>query len=94
MKDRKPLILVTNDDGMHAKGLQALIQIARQFGDVIAISTLEPMSGMSHAITVKVPLRVKLLSEEPGLTRYVCNGTPVDGVKLAFNSLLERRPDL
>jgi 5'-nucleotidase len=94
MKNRRPLILVTNDDGMHAKGLQALIQVARQFGDVIAISTNEPMSGMSHAITVKVPLRVKLLSEEPGLARYVCNGTPVDGVKLVFNSLLNRRPDL
>jgi len=52
------------------------------------------MSGMSHAITIKVPLRVKRISEEPGLTRYVTNGTPVDGVKLVFNSLSERKPDL
>jgi 5'-nucleotidase len=92
--NRSPLILVTNDDGMQAAGLEALIRVARQFGEVIAISSREPMSGMSHAITVKVPLRVNLISEEPGLTRYVCNGTPVDGVKLIFNSLSSRRPDL
>ena len=94
MMNQSPLILVTNDDGIHAKGMEALIKVARQFGEVVAISSQEPMSGMSHAITVKVPLRVKLISEEPGLTRYVCNGTPVDGVKLVFNSLSERRPDL
>ena len=91
---QSPLILVTNDDGMNAKGMEALISVARQFGEVVAISSREPMSGMSHAITVKLPLRVKLVSREPGLTRYVCNGTPVDGVKLVFNSLSERKPDL
>ncbi len=92
--NQSPLILVTNDDGMYAGGMEALISVARKFGDVVAISSREPMSGMSHAITIKVPLRVKLISEEPGLTRYVCNGTPVDGVKLVFNSLSERKPDL
>jgi 5'-nucleotidase len=92
--DRSPLILVTNDDGMHARGMEALISVAREFGDVVAISSPEPMSGMSHAITIKVPLRVKLISEEPGLTRFITNGTPVDGVKLIFNSLSDRRPDL
>ena len=55
--NRSPLILVTNDDGMHAGGMEALISLARQFGDVVAISSREPMSGMSHAITIKVPLR-------------------------------------
>lgn len=93
MKQR-PLILVTNDDGIRAGGMEALIGVARQFGDVVAISSREPMSGMSHAITIKVPLRVKLESEEPGLTRYVTNGTPVDGVKLVFNSLCAHKPDL
>ncbi len=89
-----PLILVTNDDGIHAKGLKELIAVARERGDVIAISSLEPMSGMSHAITIKVPLRVKLVAEEPGFKSYLTNGTPVDGVKLVFNSLIERKPDL
>lgn len=92
--NQTPLILVTNDDGIHAGGMEMLISVARQFGDVVAISSREPMSGMSHAITIKVPLRVKLISKEPGLTRYVTNGTPVDGVKLVFNSLSDRKPDL
>jgi 5'-nucleotidase len=92
--NKTPLILVTNDDGINAGGMEALISVARNFGDVLAISSREPMSGMSHAITIKVPLRVKLISEEPGLTRYITNGTPVDGVKLVFNSLAERKPDL
>jgi 5'-nucleotidase len=91
---QSPLILVTNDDGMNAGGMEALISVARKFGNVVAISSREPMSGMSHAITIKVPLRVKLISQETGLTRYVTNGTPVDGVKLVFNSLSERKPDL
>lgn len=89
-----PLILVTNDDGIHAKGMKKLISIAREFGEVVSISSKEPMSGMSHAITIKVPLRVKLVAEEPGLRSYLTNGTPVDGVKLVFNSLSERKPDL
>jgi 5'-nucleotidase len=52
------------------------------------------MSGMSHAITIKVPLRVKLVEEGKGFRKYLTNGTPVDGVKLVFHSLLGRRPDL
>jgi 5'-nucleotidase len=94
MMNQRPLILVTNDDGIYAGGMEALISVARKFGDVVAISSREPMSGMSHAITIKIPLRVKLVSEEPGLTRYMTNGTPVDGVKLVFNNLSERKPDL
>jgi len=91
---RTPLILVTNDDGIEAKGLKELISVARKFGDVIAISSQEPMSGMSHAITIKVPLRAKVMGDEPGLRTYMTNGTPVDGVKLIFNSLIDRKPDL
>ena len=92
--NNKPIILVTNDDGIEARGLNSLIEVAREFGDVVAISTQTPMSGMSHAITIKVPLRVTLVEEEPGFKKYLTNGTPVDGVKMAFNSLLNRKPDL
>ena len=92
--NNRPTILVTNDDGIEAKGFRALISLAREFGDVVAISSQTPMSGMSHAITIKVPLRVTLLEEEEGFRKYVTNGTPVDGVKLMFNSLLGKRPDL
>ncbi len=93
MNDR-PLILVTNDDGIEAKGFSELVHVAMEFGDVVAISAQVPMSGMSHAITIKVPLRVKLVEERPGLKKYLTNGTPVDGVKLAFNSLMEQKPHL
>ncbi len=90
----RPTILVTNDDGIHAGGFEALIGVAREFGDVVAISSQVHMSGMSHAITIKVPLRVSLVEEAPGYRKYLTTGTPVDGVKLAFHSLMERRPDL
>jgi len=92
--NHKPLILVTNDDGIEARGFRELITLAREFGDVVAISAQAPMSGMSHAITIKVPLRVSLVEEEKGFRKYLTTGTPVDGVKLAFNSLMGRRPDL
>jgi len=90
----RPLILVTNDDGFQAKGLKKLVDVASEFGDVVVISSAEPMSGMSHAITIKTPLRAKLVTEQEGITEYLTTGTPVDGVKLAFNTLLDRRPDL
>lgn len=90
----KPLILIANDDGVEAKGLKTLIDLARGFGDVVVAVPAEPMSGMSHAITIKTPLRVKKEKEEQGLTVYSCQGTPVDCVKLALNKLVDRKPDL
>ncbi|MFO7935129.1 MAG: 5'/3'-nucleotidase SurE [Bacteroidales bacterium] len=94
ISNNRPLILVTNDDGYDAKGFRELIKVAGEFGDVAAISAQIPMSGMSHAITIKVPLRVRLMEDKEGLKKYLTTGTPVDGVKLAFHSLLGRRPDL
>lgn len=88
------LILVTNDDGIHARGLEALIEVVSSFGKVFVIAPEEGQSGMSHAITVKYPIRVRKLQEEEGIVRYSCNGTPVDCVKLALAKLLERKPDL
>ncbi|MBN2699310.1 MAG: 5'/3'-nucleotidase SurE [Bacteroidales bacterium] len=93
-ENNRPLILVTNDDGYRARGISRLTEAAMKFGNVVVISAEEPMSGMSHAITTKTPLRPRLRKEEEGLSCYVLNGTPVDGVKLAFNSLLKRKPDL
>lgn len=90
----KPLILVSNDDGIHAKGLHNLIDVAREFGNVIVAAPAEGMSGMSHAITIKYPLRANKIKEEEGLKVYSCEGTPVDCVKLALNHLVDKRPDL
>lgn len=91
-KDDK-LILLTNDDGLYAAGLKTLLEVMEEFGKIILISTTESMSGMSQALTVKTPLRVKLLEENGKHRIYACNGTPTDSIKLAINQLLERMPD-
>lgn len=92
MTDR-PLILVTNDDGINAKGLKELIEVVQLFGDVVVIAPEVSQSGKSAAITVDSPLKANKQTEENGLTVYKCNGTPVDCVKLGFNQLLEKKPD-
>ena len=94
MKKHKPLILVTNDDGHLAKGIQSLTEVAKEFGDVVVFAPDSPRSGMSSAITTLVPLRVQLHKEEENVITYTCNGTPVDCVKLAINEFLDRKPDL
>ena len=92
--DSKPLILVTNDDGINAPGLAALTDVVREYGDVVVVAPEQSQSGMSHAITIKQPLRVKRLDYTTSFKRYSVNGTPVDCVKLAFNQLLKYKPDL
>lgn len=87
-------ILVTNDDGIQAKGLKELISIAREFGDVLVVAPHTSRSGMSKAITVDLPVRLKKHEESPGFTSYSCTGTPVDCVKIAFHQLLKGNPDL
>jgi 5'-nucleotidase len=69
--NNKPLILVTNDDGIEAKGLQALIETVKFIGKVIVVAPAEPQSGMSHAITVKKPLQVEKVREEGDVVQYV-----------------------
>lgn len=93
MKER-PLIVVTNDDSYTAKGIKELVSVMRKMGDVVMISSDQPMSGKSHAVTIETPLRVTLISEEPGFMEYRANGTPVDMVKLAKHTLLKKAPDL
>jgi len=92
--NNKPLILVTNDDSIHAKGLHKLVQIVRQFGDIVVIASEQTMSGMSHAVTIKTPLMPRLVKQEEGYTEYITNGTPVDNVKIGRHRLLDRKPDL
>jgi 5'-nucleotidase len=87
------LILITNDDGLYAAGLRTLLEVMEEFGKVVLVSTIESMSGMSQALTVKTPLRVKLLEDSEKRRVYNCNGTPTDSIKLAVNQLLERMPD-
>jgi len=94
MEKKRPLILVTNDDGIKAVGLESLVKMLKSIGDVVVVAPNESYSGMSHAITVKTPLYAKLVKQKTGLQLYKVNGTPVDCVKLAINVLLDRKPDL
>jgi len=87
------LILVTNDDGLDSLGIASLVEAMSAMGEVIVVAPAEPQSGMSQAITVKHPLRVKQVQLN-GTMSYAVNGTPTDCVKLAFNQLLPRKPDL
>ncbi|RPH34524.1 MAG: 5'/3'-nucleotidase SurE [Bacteroidales bacterium] len=93
-EERKPIILVTNDDGFRAKGIEALIEMVKPFGRVIAVAPDEGNSGMSHAITIKTPLRLKRRKRTDDVELYSVNGTPVDCVKLAMNQLFHIPPDL
>lgn len=94
MSEKKPLILITNDDGDTAKGINVLTKLMMEIGDVVVMAPDGPRSGQSNALTVNHPIRFKKLEDKPGLIRYSCNGTPTDCVKLALNEVLHRKPDL
>jgi len=94
VKGNKPLILLTNDDGVNASGLNSLIEAIRPLGEIVVVAPDTPRSGMSSAITHYIPIRANLIQKEEGLTVYSCTGTPVDCVKLGLNKLLDRKPDL
>jgi len=89
----KPLILVTNDDGIHAKGMLFLAEIARNYGDVYVVAPDKPQSGMGHAITMSSPLRMNR-ADVDGVKAWSTSGTPVDCVKLAVYEIMHRKPDL
>lgn len=89
----RPLILVTNDDGFRAKGIRTLTTYLKDIADIVVFAPDQPQSGMSSAITSINPLRYFLYKKEENVTTYVCNGTPVDCVKLAMN-VLDKKPDM
>ena len=82
------LILVTNDDGVQARGMAAAIEVARGFGRTVVVAPEQVQSGMSQAITMNSPLFLRHVRSEEGLTVYAFSGTPVDCVKMAFDHLL------
>jgi 5'-nucleotidase len=88
----KPLILVTNDDGIVAPGIRALVEVAVELGDVVVVAPDSPQSGKGHAITIHDPLRLKKVKVFPGVEAWECSGTPVDCVKLAKHVVLKDRP--
>ncbi len=90
--NKKPLILVTNDDGYYAPGIKALVEVAQSIGEVVVVAPDSAQSGQGHAITIKDPLRLsKIDTFGADIIAYKCSGTPVDSVKLAKNIVLKDR---
>jgi len=95
-KNDQPVILVTNDDGITAPGIRALVAAVKDLGTVVVVAPDSPQSGMGHAITIGKPLRLDRVSvfDDLGIAAYQCSGTPVDCVKLARDKILNAKPDL
>ena len=90
----KKLILVSNDDGISAKGVHELVRSLLHLGEVWCICPEGPQSGMSMALTVNSPLRLKQLEDYHGAKMYQLSGTPVDCIKMGIDNLLPRKPDI
>ena len=88
---KKPLILVTNDDGIIAPGIKALVEVCKPIAEVIVVAPDSPRSGQGHAITITEPIRINKVDVFEGIEAYECTGTPVDCVKLAKNVILQDR---
>ena len=91
---RKPVILITNDDGVSAPGIRNLVEAVRDLGKIVVVAPDKPQSGMGHAITIGSPIRLQQVHTFEGIETYQCTGTPVDCVKLAVDKVLHRKPDL
>ncbi len=93
-KKTKPVILVTNDDGITSPGIHALVEEMKHLGRVVVVAPDSPQSGMGHAITLDDPLRMEKVEIFEGVESYQCTGTPVDCVKLAVDKIIKGKPDL
>ena len=91
----RPLILVSNDDGIAAPGVRRLIDFLLPLDvDIICVCPLYPQSGKSMAITVNEALRITRADDYRGVPMYAVNGTPVDCIKLAHHNILPRQPQM
>lgn len=94
VKKQKPVILITNDDGVTAPGIMNLVEAVKDMGKIVVVAPDKPQSGMGHAITIGQPLRLHKVHVFGDIEAYSCTGTPVDCVKLAVDKVLHRKPDL
>lgn len=90
----KPVILVTNDDGITAPGIRALVEAVKGLGKIIVVAPDSPQSGMGHAVTIGEPLRLNKVEVFDRIDSWECSGTPVDCVKLARDIILHSKPDI
>jgi 5'-nucleotidase len=93
-KKEKPVILITNDDGVMAPGIRNLIEAVKDLGKIVVVAPDKPQSGMGHAITIGFPLRLHPVKLMDDVEAWSCSGTPVDCVKIAVDKVLHRKPDL
>ncbi len=93
-KNDLPVILITNDDGIMAPGIRSLVEAVKDLGKVVVVAPDKPQSGMGHAITIGLPLRLHPVTIFEGIEAWQCSGTPVDCVKLAVDKVLHRKPDI
>lgn len=91
---KKPNILITNDDGIHAPGIYALWEAMSQIGNVTVVAPNTEKSAVGHAITISDPIRIQQITRHGGFTGYSVNGTPADCVKVAIYSVMDKKPDL
>lgn len=94
MASNKPLLLIANDDGVGAKGINFLVDTLRPIADIFVMAPDSPRSGAGCSITAAIPIRYSVLKQEEGLTVCSCSGTPVDCVKLALGMAMPQKPDL
>src|SRR5690554_8212063 len=93
MSKKRPLILVTNDDGIQAKGLRSLIEAVEPFGDIVIVAPDKPLSGMGHAITVNDVLKDDTTPEYDNYNAYTCTRTPVDNGRVAVADVISGKHD-
>lgn len=92
--NKKPVILITNDDGVTAPGIKNLVEAVKDLGKIVVVAPDKPQSGMGHAITIGQPLRLHQIITDDNVETWSCTGTPVDCVKLAVDKVLHRKPDI
>lgn len=92
--EKRPYILVTNDDGISAPGIRHLVKLMNQLGEVVVVAPDSPQSGKGHAVTISSTLSLEEVHLEGPQKDFSCSGTPVDCVKIAQKEVLDRRPDL
>jgi 5'-nucleotidase len=94
MNIKRPLLLISNDDGYQSKGIQCLVEMLSDVGDIIVCAPDDARSGYSCAFSATIPLRLQKREQREGVEMWSCNGTPVDCVKLALSEICPRKPDM
>lgn len=94
MKNDRPLILISNDDGYSAKGINSLVDMIADMGDILVCAPSSARSGYSTAFSAATPLTLRMIDKRDGVEIWSCSGTPVDCVKIAISQLCARKPDL